>query len=73
MWGVSDRCSCVAEIEEGQAFRVECIDYSGGQVKNNDSIEDIECMHHDTDHHLSGPFWVPNARPEDALEIEILE
>lgn len=28
---------------------------------------------HASDHHVSGPFYVPGAQPGDVLEIEILE
>jgi hypothetical protein len=39
---------CVAGIELGQAFKVECIDYSGGQVVNDDKLDDILHMDHDS-------------------------
>jgi formamidase len=56
---------------------VECIDYSGGQVVNNDDLDDIlhmDCIQaDDSDHHVSGPFHVPGAQPGDVLEIDILE
>jgi formamidase len=71
----------------GQAFKVECIDYSGGQLVNDDNLDDILHMDHDSlvrvpgariqltrsDHHISGPFHVPGALPGDVLEIDILE
>lgn len=39
---------CVAEIELGQVFKVECIDYSGGQLVNDDNLDDILHMDHDS-------------------------
>lgn len=75
----------VCEIVEGEAFRVECMDYSGEsecrpmtdhsgfQIRNDDVADDVLDMDHDSDHHVSGPFWVPSAQPGDALEIDILE
>ncbi|WVQ69097.1 uncharacterized protein L199_007310 [Kwoniella botswanensis] len=64
---------CVATIPVGQAFRVECLDYSGSQVLNDDNADDIIHLDHDSDHHLSGPFAVPGAQPGDVLEIEVLD
>lgn len=52
---------------------VECLDFSGGQIRNDDSIDDVVLLEHDSDHHLSGPFEVPGAQPGDVLEIEIVE
>lgn len=62
-----------ATIELDTPFKVECMDYSGFQIHNNDVADDVLNMDHDSDHHLSGPFWVPTAKPGDALEIDILE
>ena len=63
----------MADIPLGKPFRVECIDYSGGQVCNDDCADDVLDLNHDSDHHISGPFNVPNARAGDILEIEIIE
>ena len=32
----------VATVEEGVPFRVECIDWTGGQIKNNDNSDDVK-------------------------------
>ena len=32
----------VATVEEGEVFRVECIDWTGGQIKNDDGSDDIK-------------------------------
>ncbi|WWC59393.1 uncharacterized protein I303_101948 [Kwoniella dejecticola CBS 10117] len=64
---------CVATIDVGKPFRVECLDYSGSQVHNDDNADDIVHLDHDSDHHLSGPFFVPGSQPGDVLEIEILD
>ena len=39
---------CVGEIEIGQVFKVECMDYSGGQMVNDDNLEDVLHMDHDS-------------------------
>ena len=31
----------VAMVKPGDEFRVECIDWTGGQIKNNDNATDI--------------------------------
>jgi len=64
---------CIGSITLNQPFKVECIDYSGGQVCNDDHADDVLDLDHDTDHHMSGPFHVPGAEPGDILEIDILE
>lgn len=32
----------VAEVKEGDLFRVECLDWTGGQIKDDDSAEDVK-------------------------------
>lgn len=32
----------VATVEEGEVFRVECIDWTGGQIKNDDNSDDVK-------------------------------
>ncbi|KIY64185.1 Acetamidase/Formamidase [Cylindrobasidium torrendii FP15055 ss-10] len=63
----------VASIEPGQIVKVECIDYSGGQVGNNDCADDILDLDHSTDHALSGPFNIVGAEPGDTLAVEVLD
>ena len=58
------------------AFRVvkiECVDWTGGQIKNNDSADDVKNVDLTKVHYLSGPFDVENAEPGDAVELEILD
>jgi formamidase len=31
----------VATVEPGEVFKVECLDWTGGQIGNNDSADDI--------------------------------
>ncbi|KAK8846864.1 hypothetical protein IAR55_005954 [Kwoniella newhampshirensis] len=64
---------CIASIPLSQPFKVQCLDYSGSQVHNDDNADDILHLNHDSDHHVSGPFDVPSARPGDVLEVEILD
>ena len=32
----------VATVAEGEVFRVECIDWTGGQIKNDDNSDDVK-------------------------------
>ena len=29
-------------MKEGEVFKVECIDWTGGQIKNDDSADDVK-------------------------------
>ncbi|CAM6118197.1 unnamed protein product [Calypogeia fissa] len=66
----------VGEVKEGDLFRVETIDWTGGQIKDDDSAEDVKHVDLSTVHHLSGPIKVSDkdgvpAHPGDILVVEI--
>ncbi|KAI5477608.1 Acetamidase/Formamidase [Pseudohyphozyma bogoriensis] len=63
----------ICAIELDKAFKVECMDWAGCQIKNDDCADDVLDLDHDRDHHLSGPFEVPGAQPGDALAVDILD
>lgn len=62
---------CAATIENGETVKIECIDWTGGQIKNNDSADDMKNIDLTKVHYLSGPFEVTGAEPGDVLLIEI--
>jgi formamidase len=62
----------VASVQQDEVFRVECVDWTGGQIKNNDSAEDIRNVDLCQVHYLSGPIHVKGAEPGDLLKVEIL-
>lgn len=62
----------VASVSENQVFRVECVDWTGGQIHNNDSSDDVKNVDLSQVHYLSGPIQVENAMPGDLLKVEIL-
>ena len=62
-----------ASIEPGEKVRIECLDWTGNQVVNDDSANDIRDMRLDPNHHLSGPFEVVGAEPGDILVVDILD
>ncbi|KAK9474433.1 Acetamidase/Formamidase, partial [Dipodascopsis tothii] len=60
-----------SKVKPGEIFKVECFDSSGGQVKNNDSADDIAACDPSQIHCLSGPIEVEGAEPGDLLVVEI--
>lgn len=68
----------VAEATEGEVFRVETVDFSGGMIKDNNSAEDIKFVDGTTTHYLSGPVRIKDtegdpAKPGDLLVVEICD
>ena len=62
----------VATVEEGEIVRVEMIDWTGGQIKNSDSADDVKNVDLTQVHYLSGPLKIPTAEPGDLLKVEFL-
>lgn len=62
-----------ASMEPGEKVRIECLDWTGGQLENDDSANDIRDIELDPNHHLSGPFEVKGAEPGDILVVDILD
>ena len=63
----------VANVKPGDEFRVECVDWTGGQISNDDSATDIKEVDLSKVHYLSGPIGVEGAEPGDLLEVDILD
>ena len=63
----------VATVKPGDAFRVECVDWTGGQIRNDDSATDIKVVDLTKVHYLSGPIGVAGAEPGDLLVVDILD
>ncbi|GFZ51248.1 Formamide amidohydrolase [Saitozyma sp. JCM 24511] len=63
----------VARAQPGQAFKVECMDFTGNFFQNSDTADDILEYDWNTDHHLSGPVAIDSAEPGDVLVVDILE
>lgn len=62
----------VKTVDPGASFRIECLDWTGGQIKNNDDARDIQDIDLNQVHYLSGPIAVKGAEPGDLLVIDIL-
>src|SRR5581483_2978509 len=63
----------VASVKPGDEFRIECFDWTGGQIRNDDSANDIRDCYLPPCHHLSGPVEVQGAEPGDLLIVDILD
>lgn len=63
----------VEMFKPGDEFRVECFDWTGGQIGNNDSANDVRDVDLTRVHYLSGPFGVEGAEPGDLLVVDILD
>lgn len=63
----------VAWVEPGDDFKVETIDWTGGQIKNNDDASDVRDVDLSQVHFLSGPIGVKGAEAGDLLVVDILD
>lgn len=54
-------------------MRIECVDWTGGQIGNNDSADDVLNVDLTKIHYLSGPFEIEGAEPGDVLLVEIMD
>ncbi|MCB5207566.1 formamidase [Methylovorus mays] len=63
----------IAMVKPGDEFRVECMDWTGGQIKNDDSANDIRDVDLLQVHYLSGPIGVEGAEPGDLMVVDILD
>lgn len=63
----------IANVKPNDEFRVECIDWTGGQIKNDDSANDVRDVDLTRVHYLSGPIHVDGAKPGDVLVVDILD
>lgn len=60
-------------VKPGDEFRVQCIDWTGGQITDDDSANDIRDVDLTKVHYLSGPIGVEGAKPGDLLMVDILD
>jgi formamidase len=60
-------------VSPGDSFRIECKDWTDGQIKNNDSPDDVRDVDLSVVHVLSGPIEVKGAKPGDILVVDILD
>ncbi|KAF9816652.1 hypothetical protein IEO21_03957 [Rhodonia placenta] len=62
-----------ATVKPGEVFKVQCVDWTGAQIGNNDYSDDIRNVDLTKIHNLSGPIAVEGAEPGDCLVVDILD
>ncbi|PSK95690.1 formamidase [Murinocardiopsis flavida] len=62
-----------ATARSGQEFRVECREWTDGQIGDNDSANDVRDVDLNRCHMLSGPIAVEGAEPGDLLVVDLLD
>lgn len=62
-----------ASVKPGSAVRIECREWTDGQIVNTDSAADVRDVNLDAVHMLSGPIAVEGAEPGDLLVVDILD
>jgi len=60
-------------VRPGSNVRVECREWTDGQIGNNDSADDVRDVDLTRVHYLTGPFDIEGAEPGDLLVVEILD
>lgn len=63
----------VVSVNPGDIFRIECKDWTDGQIENNDDPSDIRDVELQVVHVLSGPIHVNGAEPGDILVVDLLD
>jgi formamidase len=63
----------VASIKPGETVNIECLDWTGGQIGNNDSADDMHNVDLTKVHYLTGPFDIEGAEPGDLLVVNIVD
>lgn len=63
----------IVSVKKGDTFRVECLDWTGGQIKDSDSAYDVKNLELTRVHYLSGPIAVEGTEPGDLLIVDILD
>ncbi|SCU84127.1 LAMI_0C06348g1_1 [Lachancea mirantina] len=58
-------------ITPGETVKIECLDWTGNQIGNNDTADDLRNVDLTRIHYLSGPFNIETAEPGDVLIVEI--
>ncbi|HUR85483.1 MAG TPA: formamidase [Solirubrobacteraceae bacterium] len=62
-----------SSFKPGSEFRIECKEWTDGQIRNNDSSNDVRDVDLAPCHVLSGPVAIEGAEPGDLLVVDILD
>lgn len=61
------------EADLGETMRLEALDWTGGQIQDNDNANDVRDVDLNQVHYLAGPVHVNGAEPGDLLKVEFLD
>lgn len=62
---------CIDKIKNNETVKIQCVDWTGGQIGNNDSADDVRDVDLTKIHYLTGPFEIETAEPGDVLVVDI--
>ena len=57
-----------ATVSPGDDFRIECLDWTGGQIRNDDNAKDVRDCNLLPCHHLSGPVEVTTEGAREQID-----
>ncbi|MFC6837669.1 formamidase [Halomarina ordinaria] len=60
-------------VDPGTRMRVECLDWTGGQISDDDNANDVRDVELQQVHYLAGPIEVEGAEPGDLLVVDLLD
>ncbi|KAM5341173.1 hypothetical protein ACJ41O_015282 [Fusarium nematophilum] len=63
----------IGTVQPGETVRIECLDWTGGQIQNNDSAADVRDVDLTKIHYLTGPFEIQGSEPGDLLVVNITD
>jgi formamidase len=63
----------VVEAETGEPMRLEALDWTGGQIQDNDNPNEVRDVDLTQVHYLAGPVHMKGAEPGDLLKVEFLD
>ena len=55
----------VEKVRPGDDYIIECVDWAGEKIANNDCAEEVRDVNLTNVHFLSGPVGIQGAEPED--------
>ncbi|CAE6423257.1 unnamed protein product [Rhizoctonia solani] len=62
-----------ATVAPGQTFKLHCLDWTGGQIHNNDIADDVVAVDLAQCHYLTGPVECQGAQPGDVLVVDVMD
>lgn len=63
----------VVSVNPGDVFRIECKNWTDGQIKDNDDPNDVRDVDLTVVHVLSGPIYVNGVEPGDIPVVDLLD